>query len=91
MKATQREAERAKASMSGTCYYCGPTDRELRPYGPGAATVCFACATATPEREQAAHAAFDAQLDMTASVGLSAIGTESGPINVDVEDLGSMS
>lgn len=69
--------------MSGKCYYCGPTDRELRPYGPGGSTVCFPCATATPEREAAAHGAFGALLDATSTLGLTAIGTEAGPINVD--------
>lgn len=69
------------------CYYCGPTDNELRPYGPGGSTVCFPCATATPERERAAQGAFGALLDATSSVGLTAIGTEAGPINVDPEDI----
>jgi hypothetical protein len=65
-----------------TCYYCGPTDLELRPYGPGGATVCYPCATATPERERAARGAFGALLEMTSTVGLTGIGTEDGPINI---------
>ena len=66
--------------MSGTCHYCGPTDRELRPYGPGGSDVCHPCATATPEREAAAQAAFGALLDATGAVSpVVAIGTESGP------------
>lgn len=35
-----------------TCHYgCGAT-KDLRPYGPGGAGVCFHCASATPERKQ---------------------------------------
>lgn len=33
-----------------SCFYCGPTEEELRPYGPKGAEVCFPCATSTPER-----------------------------------------
>jgi hypothetical protein len=65
------------------CHYCGPTDRELRPYGPGGSWVCFPCATATPEREQLAGSAFGALLDATVSVapgGVVQIGTKTGPI-----------
>jgi len=48
--------------MSDQCVYCGADEqtRDLRPYGPGGAWVCFPCAMATPEREQEAHNAFDA-------------------------------
>lgn len=76
-----------------TCHYCGPTDRELRPYGPGGSTICFPCATATPEREQAATGAFGALLDATSSIGLTAIGADAGPVNVDADviDMGFMS
>lgn len=73
--------------MARSCYYCGPTDKELRPYGPGGSTVCFPCATATPEREQAAAGAYGALLDATTSLGLTAIGTDAGPVNVDAEDI----
>jgi hypothetical protein len=71
----------------GTCHYCGPTQAELRPYGPGGSSVCFPCATATPEREQAAAGRFGALLDMTTSIGPAMVGTEQGPVNVDVEDI----
>ena len=68
-------------STQGTCHYCGPTDSELRPYGPGGSTVCFPCATSTPERETATGAAFGALLDATSSIspGPVAIGTQDGP------------
>ncbi len=65
-----------------TCYYCGPTDRELRPYGPGGANVCCPCATATPEREQAAKAAFGALVgaaEVASPLGVAVIGDEAGP------------
>lgn len=64
------------------CHYCGATDRETRPYGPGASSVCFPCATATPEREQRAAGAYLAQLEAVAAVapgGVVVIGTEDGP------------
>lgn len=67
----------------GTCHYCGPTDRELRPYGPGGSDVCFPCAMETPEREAAAKAAFGVQLDAAEAVsplGVAAIGTGDGPV-----------
>lgn len=68
-----------------TCHYCGPTDQELRPYGPGGSNVCFPCATATPEREQAAKNAFGGLLDAvdTISPGAVLIGTEEGPVPFD--------
>ena len=77
-------------SDENRCYYCGPTDRELRPYGPGGLNVCFPCAMATPEREAAAQGAFGALLDATSIFGLTAIGTEAGPINVDAEDVAQL-
>jgi hypothetical protein len=64
------------------CHYCGPTDRELRPYGPGGSNVCFPCATATPEREVAAAAAFGSLLDAAGAMSseeLTVIGQTSGP------------
>lgn len=62
-----------------TCYYCGPTDKELRPYGPGGSEVCFPCATETPDREKAAAANFNALLDATNTLGPAVIGGENGP------------
>lgn len=44
------------------CHYCSAA-RDLRPYGPGGAWVCFPCATATPAREEAAKAEFLSKLD----------------------------
>lgn len=69
--------------MSG-CYYCG-TDKDLRPYGPGGADVCFPCGTATPEREDDAKRAYLTLLDAAETFGPVMIGTEQGPVNVDVE------
>lgn len=72
------------------CHYCGPTERELRPYGPGGSNVCHPCATATPERNAAAEAAFGTLLDANAEVsttGVVSIGAESGPQPFDVKEL----
>lgn len=45
-----------------TCHYgCGAT-KDLRPYGPGGAQICFTCMKATPERERQAEQVFAAQL-----------------------------
>lgn len=72
------------------CHYCGPTDRELRPYGPGGASVCHPCAHATPEREAEAKSAFYALLDGAEAVsphGVAVIGQESGPAPFDVNEV----
>jgi len=64
------------------CHYCGAVERDLRPYGPGGAWVCFQCATETPEREAAAKAAFGALLDGAEAIsptGVAAIGERGGP------------
>lgn len=68
-----------------TCHYCGPTDKELRPYGPGGSDICFPCVTSTPEREAAAKGAFGALLDgaEVISGGVVMIGTEEGPVPFD--------
>lgn len=64
------------------CHYCGTTEKDLRPYGPGGSWVCFPCAMATPEREAAAKAAFGALLEGSEAIsptGIVAIGEQSGP------------
>ena len=60
------------------CHYCGPTDRELRPYGPNGANVCFPCAMATPEREKETENQFVSQI--VAAGPEVEIGTEAGPV-----------
>lgn len=75
--------------MTGTCHYCGPTDRALRPYGPGGSTVCLPCVTATPERNAAAGAVFGTLLEAAAVFGPVVLDTEKGPVNLDPDDLGS--
>lgn len=80
--------------MNGHCHYCGPTDRELRPYGPGGSTICFPCMTATPERESAAQNAFGALLDGTEAMsptGIVAIGGPDGPRAFDPAEAGEQS
>lgn len=59
---------------------------ELRPYGPGGADICFECATATPEREAQADAAFKALLtanEAVSPVGVAMIGASDGPVPFD--------
>ena len=69
-------------NAESVCFYgCGAT-KDLRPYGPGGALVCFPCATATPERNEAAQRAYGALLDANAAIsptGVVAIGGEEGP------------
>lgn len=77
--------------MSAACIYCGKgePERPLRPYGPGGAWLCFPCMKETPDREAAAHAAFDALLNAAgAMTPVVAIGTSAGPQPVTaIEDL----
>lgn len=71
-------------SKKDACHYCGSTDEDLRPYGPGGSFVCYPCATATPEREAQAHAAFDALFGAVEVVSpVVAIGTKEGPVPFD--------
>ncbi len=64
-----------------TCYYCGPTDRVLRPYGPDGSTVCNPCVKADPERNELARQAFYALFSAAATVndGIVIIGNVKGP------------
>jgi hypothetical protein len=74
----------------GHCYYCGPTDRDLRPYGPGGSTVCLPCATATPDREAATAAAYRTLLeaaDVMSPDGLIVVGQASGPQPATTEEV----
>lgn len=72
------------------CHYCATTEKELRPYGPGGAWVCYPCATATPEREQEAAQGFGALLEAAGTIGggVATIGHTDGPrpgVNLDME------
>ncbi|WKK11951.1 hypothetical protein QYN14_25730 [Rhodococcus ruber] len=72
------------------CHYCESTEKDLRPYGPGGAWVCFPCAMATPEREAQAEAAFGALLDGAEAIspaGIVAIGEQSGPRPFDPREV----
>lgn len=53
------------------CHYCGTTERELRPYGPGGSPLCFSCLKDPehPEREAQAKRAFSVQMDASEVVG----------------------
>jgi hypothetical protein len=65
-----------------TCHYCGPSDRELRPYGPDGATVCLPCLKADPERERAAREVYVGLLQAAAAASpdnVALIGHPDGP------------
>lgn len=73
------------------CYYCGCSDRELRPYGPGGSRVCHPCVTSNPERNRQAQNAFGALLDAAENIsptGIVAIGEPDGPRPFAPEDIG---
>lgn len=59
------------------CHYCDKT-RDLRPYGPRGAMVCFGCATSTPQREAEAKRNFLTQLDACGPVAM-IDGSDAGP------------
>ena len=68
--------------MKDTCHYCKTDEKDLRPYGPGGAWVCYDCAMATPERESQAQAAFGGLFEASEAIsttGIVAIGEQSGP------------
>lgn len=58
-----------------TCHYCGCRDKELRPYGPQWAMVCFSCAT-KPEHKAETERQFLTQLEAAGPVAISG---ETGP------------
>lgn len=63
-----------------TCHWCGPTERELRPYGPGGSDICYPCMMADPAREKAASQNFGALLEGAEIVGDGIVTlTPSGP------------
>lgn len=51
------------------CRYCGK-EKDLRPYGPGGAQVCFKCAMETPERKKTTEDQFKAALEADGPVEL---------------------
>lgn len=59
----QSEGNRGGRSLPGYCCHCQTAAKELRPYGPNGALVCFDCAMATPERKAAAERALQQTLD----------------------------
>ena len=71
-----------------TCCYCGSHERELRPYGPGGADLCFPCMKATPGREEQAKSAYGALLEgaeaASALGGGAVVGQSVGPQPLDV-------
>lgn len=73
--------------MSGCCY-CGTTESDLRPYGPGGRPVCFPCMKAKPEREAQAHKALGALIGAAEAAsphGVAVIGTSDGPMPLNLD------
>ena len=68
------------------CYYCGDESRDLRPYGPRGAMVCFGCAMATPERKAETERNFGSQLDACGDVAV-IDGSPVGPYPAEHSDL----
>jgi hypothetical protein len=64
-----------------SCHYCGPTEKELRPYGPDGSDICYSCMKESPEREQEASQRYGALLEANAVIGddIVTIGSEDGP------------
>ena len=62
--------------LPSECFYCSKTGKEMRPYGPRGANICYSCGT-SPEHQAETARNFDAQLDAAGRV--SVIGEESGP------------
>lgn len=58
------------------CHYCHTTTKELRPYGPRGAMVCFDCGTSSEHVEET-NKNFAAQLEAAGPIAV--IGTEAGP------------
>ena len=74
--------------MPRKCYYCGTTTKELRPYGPKGADVCYPCGT-SPEHEQETKAAFGALLDANTAISplnVVVIGSDEGPQPFNVQN-----
>lgn len=64
------------------CHYCEQT-KDLRPYGPKGAPLCFKCMKASPEREKEAAANFSSQMFHCNSDAV--VGTKHGPVPFDIK------
>lgn len=66
------------------CHYCqrpaGRGHHELRPYGPGGASVCFACVKRDPAIEAQVTQEYLRRLDEAAAVTGQAVLTPDGPV-----------
>ena len=65
-----------------SCCYCKSTEKELRPYGPNGADVCFECAMETPERMKTANEMFTKLLQGIS--GTAVIGLDIGPVPLTI-------
>ena len=65
------------------CCYCGPTKKELRPYGPDGATCCYDCMNSSEERRAIVAQQFYAakrRAESESLVGIAIYGSENGPM-----------
>lgn len=75
-------------STKGSCHYCGSTEQELRPYGPGGGPVCFGCAMSDPERKAETERNYEVLLNAAEAIGpIATVGTTAGPQPMTVEEL----
>lgn len=75
--------------MDRKCCYCAQTEDEMRPYGPGGAWVCFACAT-SPDRMDETRRQMDRAFDEAAAaseLGGIVLGHPDGPQPLTERDL----
>ena len=66
--------------MTSTCYICGSSERELRPYGEDGKDICFPCMTESPERRQTAREQLGKRLDSADKKTGAAMLTPEGPV-----------
>jgi hypothetical protein len=66
--------------LTRSCYICGTSERELRPYGKDGQDICFSCMTSTPELEQEAQKQFGKLLDAAGKKTDAAMLTPEGPV-----------
>lgn len=71
--------------MAKQCCHCGTDKKELRPYGPNGAWVCFGCAM-SPEHKLNTETQYSIQLEAAGPVAV--IGEYVGPYPLERRDDG---
>jgi len=67
-----------------TCCYCQSLEKEMRPYGPKGAMLCFDCMMAEPSRETEAKRQMLSQMD-ACNGDVIVIGSEVGPYPLEAK------